>query len=131
MRRLATVLAAVVITYHVVYGAKDMGTWTTMEKVQQKNGTYTSTTFDSSSGPGYPTITLTRPMSTTDTNLGASVPEPNVRLAVTTLKNGKSVSVMVCPTARVFNIGTTGDPGTGTTNVTFACMPAGTETAKP
>jgi hypothetical protein len=113
-------------TYHVVYGPKDLGVWTSMESVRQKNGTYTSTSFDSSQGPGYPTLSFTRTMSASDQGLFASLPPPNVKLTVTTLQNGKAVSVTTCAVSNLFNDGTTGDPGTGTTNVTFACISVST-----
>jgi len=108
--------------YHVVYGTKDLGAWSTMKR-SVHGGTYTSTSFDSSGGPpGFPVVTLTRPMSATDTGLSSSLTASNVQLVVTTMQNGKPTSETTCPTAKVFNVGTTGDPGTGTTNITFACI---------
>jgi hypothetical protein len=118
--------ASAATTYHVVYGPKDLGVWTTMSSATQKNGTYTLTSFDSSQGPGYPTLSFTRTMSASDQALFASLPKPNVKLVVTAMKNGKAVSVTTCSVANLFSDGTQGDPGTGTTNVTFACISVST-----
>jgi hypothetical protein len=122
--------AAPLTAYHVVYGGKDLGTWTSMTIAKQK-GTYTSTTFDSSNGAGFQTISLARTMSAGDQPLFASLPKPNVQLVVTTLKAGKAVSVTTCPTANAWSTGTTGDPGTGTANISFACMSISTGKPAP
>ena len=117
-------------TYHVVYGGKDLGAWTTMTRAKQ-SGTYTSTTFDSSNGPGFQTLSFTRLMSAADQPMFAALPKPNVALVVTILQSGKAVSVTTCPTANAWSTGTTGDPGTGTANISFACMSISTGKPTP
>jgi len=120
--RILSILAIVVLTYHVVYNTKDLGTWNTLAQAKSTAGTYDGTSFDSSNGPGFPTLVLTRPLSAADrSSLFGSLPPANGPLTITSLKDGKPAGVTSCQKTTVANFDSQGDPGTGTETITFAC----------
>lgn len=110
-------------TYAITYGAHDLGTWNDM-KMKMENGTYTATSFDASAGgPGFKAIAFTRPfVAVADRDVFQNAQPPDVPLTVKAVKNGTTVATITCPTARIYNFGTVGDPGQGTENIEFACL---------
>jgi len=107
--------------YHVVYHGKDLGTWNTLALGNSKHGTYDGSMFDSTNGPGFLTIVLTRPASTEDgKSLFSSLPAGNDPLVVTGLRDGKLNGVTMCSKSYVSDFGVD-DPSKGTETITFAC----------
>ncbi|MBV8153482.1 MAG: hypothetical protein JOY98_03625 [Candidatus Eremiobacteraeota bacterium] len=111
-------LAAAPSSYHVTYGGKDLGTWDTMAQGKSASGTYDGATFDSNTGPGFATITLTRPLDPKDrASLFKSLPAPDGPLAVTAAA-GKTLT---CAKSLVSDFHSNGDPPSGTETIVFAC----------
>jgi len=106
-------------TYHVMYGTVDLGTWSTLAVEKTKKGTYNPPAFDSETGPGYPTVSLTRPLTAANRlSLFPSPPASGEKTVVSTAGKGAAT----CATSFVANYGSTGDPGSGTQVITFACV---------
>jgi hypothetical protein len=109
-------------TFHVVYNSKDMGTWKTLVLGKKKDGSYDGDAFDYSNGPGFLTVALSRPLSAADrSSLFSSLPPANGELVVTASQSGKPDAVTTCPKTTVSDFNSSGDPGTGTETITFAC----------
>jgi hypothetical protein len=114
------------MAYHVVYHGKDLGTWDTLSLGSSKHGTYDGSMFDSSNGPGFLTIALTRPASSEDgKSLFSSLPAGNDPLVVTALRDGKPNGVTTCPKSSASDFGI--DDPKGTETITFACTAVSTE----
>lgn len=114
------------IAYHVVYHGKDLGTWNTLALGSSKHGTYDGSMFDSTNGPGFLTIALTRAASAEDgKSLFSSLPGGNDPLVVTALRDGKPGGVTTCPKSYVDDFGI--DDPKGTETITFACTTVSTE----
>ncbi len=114
--------AAQSTVYAVTYGTRDLGTWTTMTLGRNATGTYDGTTFDSSKGPGFATVTLTRALTAADrTALWPSLTERNVRLVVRQMRGAKLAGTIACSVATPSDSAANGDPGKGTYALTFAC----------
>jgi hypothetical protein len=114
------------VTYHVVYHGKDLGTWNTLALGTSKHGTYDGSMFDSTNGPGFLTIALTRPASAEDgKSLFSSLPAGNDPLVVTALRNGKPSGATTCPKSYVDDFGI--DDQKGIETITFACTAVSTE----
>jgi hypothetical protein len=109
-------------TYTLTYGPKDLGTWDTLVLGKSKSGLYDGASFDSSNGPGFATVQLTRPLRAVDRqSLYSSLPPANGQLVVRTSQDGTTDLVTTCPKSTISDFGSTGDPGTGTEEITFAC----------
>jgi hypothetical protein len=115
------------IAYHVVYHGKDLGMWDTLTIGSSKQGAYDGTSFDSSNGPGFLTLRLTRPETGDDrTKLFPSLPGGNDPLVVTQMRNGRPNGVTTCPKSFVSDFGIQGNPGKTTEAITFACTSVST-----
>lgn len=109
-------------TYHLVYGTKDVGTWNLLTVGRQKSGTYDGSTFDSTNGPGFPTVTLTRRSNAADlSGLFSSLSAVRGRLTVTTYTGAKATAVTTCPKAVLDSFGVPGNPRTTPETIVFAC----------
>jgi hypothetical protein len=86
------------VSYHVAFGAQNLGTWNTMVLGKTKSGMYDGSAFDSSNGPGYPTITFTRALIAADgQGLYSSIKSgTDIVLVVQSRKNGKLVATTTC-----------------------------------
>ncbi len=114
------------VTYHVVYHGKDLGMWNTLALGSSKHGTYDGSMFDSTNGPGFLTIALTRPASAEDgTSLFSSLPAGNDPLVVTAMRDGKPGGVTTCPKSYVNDFGI--DDPKKIETITFACTGVSTE----
>jgi hypothetical protein len=114
------------VTYRVVYHGKDLGTWNTLALGSSKRGTYDGSAFDSSNGPGFLTIALTRAANVEDgKSLFSSLPAGNDPLVVTALRDGKPSGVTTCPKSFVDDFGI--DDSKGTETISFACTAVSTE----
>lgn len=115
------------VTYRVTYGAKDLGMWSTLAIGKNASGTYDGTNFDATSGPGFRTVALSRSLTATNRRgLWSSLPAPNVTLVVRASKNGKILSATTCPKAQASDFSSSGDPGSGSEVITFACTSVST-----
>jgi hypothetical protein len=108
--------------YVVRYGTLMLGAWGHLTLGKSKVGKYDGTSFDTGTGPGYRTLTVSRALIAADkAHLFASLNPGNVPLVVRSYKNNLPYRTLTCPKSYVSDFGTEGDPGTGTETLAFAC----------
>jgi len=124
--------SAQTMTYSVKYGTVNLGAWNHYAAGKSKVGKYDGSAFDSSNGPGFPTVTLSRPSDAADlSGLFATLKPPNVPLTIQVRKKNVIVSTVTCEKAIPSDFG----PGSGTGKMSevlvFACNKIVTAPAKP
>lgn len=108
--------------YQVTYGGRDLGAWSGVAQGKSTTGSYDGTSFESSGGPGFATVTLTRLLTAADRqSLWSSLPSGNGSLVVREMRGGATVSVMTCPKAMPDTFDASGNPGQATETLVFAC----------
>ena len=109
-------------TYHLVYGGKDLGEWTSMKQDRSPIGTYDGTNFDPTNGSGFARLQFIRKMTAPDrASLWSSLPSGNNALVVTAMQGTKAVGVTSCKQAERDEFDASGDVGTADETLTFAC----------
>jgi hypothetical protein len=102
----AAVQPAQTVTFSVTYGTVKLGTWDRYVAGKSKAGLYDGATFDSSNGPGFARVSLTRAVNAADLkDLFATLTPSDQRLVVQGRKNGKVVSTTVCEKSTVSDFG--------------------------
>jgi len=120
------------VTFSVKYGTLNLGTWDRFATGKSKVGIYDGSTFNSSDGPGFGTITLARRSNAADLKgLFATIKPPNVPLVVQARKKNVVVSTTTCEKAVPSDFGTNGAVGTAPEVLVFACSYFTTVPAKP
>jgi len=119
------------VTFSVKYGTLNLGTWDSYASGWSKTGLYDGASFDSSDGPGFATVTLTRPANAADQKgLYHSLTPNHMRLVVEARKESVIVSTVTCEKALPADFEINGDLGSAPEVLTFACTKISTTPTK-
>jgi hypothetical protein len=114
--------SAETVTFSVRYGTVNLGSWAHYAAGKSKAGTYDGASFDSGSGSGFPTVTLSRPSNAADgRGLFASLKPPNMPLTIQARKKNVIVSTITCEKATPSDFGINGETGKVPEVLVFAC----------
>lgn len=118
-------------SYQVTFGAKNLGMWNTVKQGRSKIGMYDGVSFDSSTGPGFVTVTLSRTLTDADKKgLWVAIGGDSSRLVIRTMRGGTAVLVTTCAKAIRSTLEASGDPGHAMTTLAFACTTIATTKPK-
>jgi hypothetical protein len=146
MRRLLTVLVLTsvvlcvplparpseTVTFSVIYGTLDLGTWESYASGWSKTGFYDGASFDDSVGPGFATVILSRLANAADQKgLYRSLKPNHMRLVVQARKESVVVSTVTCEKALPAAFEINGDLGSVPEVLTFACTKISATNAGP